>query len=140
MIEVEFRTELQTVLWGQLRVCPITIPRNKRGRDPSLGQGDDITKPDAVGPQGTFHHVHAGYRIWGVLAVCAPIASGLRDKVEAFRVDEEYIDIPYRVENQADLCEIEAWGNVSKCQTNVRRFAPPRLGPRGVPLERRTVS
>ena len=35
-------------------------------------------------------------------------------------VDKEYIDIPYRVEYQADLCEIEAWSDVSKYRTNVR--------------------
>ena len=104
-----------------------------------MGQGDNVTEPDAVGPQGTFHHVHASYRIWGVLVVYALVASGLRDKVKVFCIDEEYTDIPYQVEYQADLCEIEAWSNVSKYQMNVRCSAPPRLGPRGVPSERRTV-
>jgi len=37
-----------------------------------------------------------------------PIGGRLGEKVEAFCIDKEYIDIPYWVEYQVDLREVKA--------------------------------
>jgi len=47
---MELRAELQTILCGQLRVCPVTIPRDEGSRDPSLQEWEHIPEPGTIGP------------------------------------------------------------------------------------------